>query len=82
MPPAISPDKLTLVVEERSTPDMFEKVPHDLGNGAGWTITPDGSRVELLGSLCDSAKAGRFSILKFQFGCENHLPSIPASHLM
>ena len=37
-----------------------EAAPHDLGNGGGWSISDDGQHVELLGSLCTDAMAGRF----------------------
>jgi hypothetical protein len=81
-PPTSSPDKLQLVVTEPSMPGMEEAVPHDLGSGAGgWTISADGSHVDLSGGLCDSAKAGHFDTLTFKFGCKD-IPPIPPSHVM
>jgi len=80
MPPTSSPDKLQLVVEETSMPGMQEDVPHDLGSSGGWTITPDGTHVELVGGLCNSAKTGRFAKLTFEFGCKD-IPPIPPSHV-
>jgi hypothetical protein len=53
-----------------------EAAPHDLGNGGGWTITPDGVHVELTGSLCTDAMGGRFDALKFTYGCKE-LPPLP-----
>jgi hypothetical protein len=36
----------------------------DLGGTAGgWTVSADGSHVDLTGGLCDGAKAGRFASL-------------------
>ncbi|MFI5307086.1 MAG: hypothetical protein ACHQ53_07035, partial [Polyangiales bacterium] len=71
MPPTSSPDKLQLVVEEAAMKGMLEMVPHDLGGTAGgWTISADGSHVDLTGGVCNSAKAGTFSQLTFQFGCK------------
>lgn len=72
-PPTAVPDELQLVVTENG---MELGVAHDLGNGAGWTITPDGSLVELTGALCDDAKGGRFSKLEFKFGCVD-IPQLP-----
>jgi hypothetical protein len=81
-PPTSSPEKLQLVVTEPSMPGMEEAVAHDLGSGAGgWTISADGSHVELAGGLCDSAKAGRFDTLTFKFGCKD-IPPFPPSHVM
>jgi hypothetical protein len=72
-PPTALPNDLQLVVTENG---MELGVAHDLGNGAGWTITPDGSLVELTGALCTDAKAGRFSKLEFKFGCID-IPQLP-----
>jgi hypothetical protein len=81
MPPTSAPDKLQLVVEETSMPGMLENVPHDLGGTAGgWTISADGSHVDISGPLCDSAKSGKFTKLTFQFGCKD-IPPIPPSHV-
>jgi hypothetical protein len=81
MPPTSTPDKLQLVVTEPSMPGMEEAVPHDLGGTAGtWTISADGSHVDLTGGLCDGAKAGHFATLTFKFGCKD-IPPIPPEHV-
>jgi hypothetical protein len=81
MPPTSAPDKLQLVVEEASMPGSPENVPHDLGGMAGgWTISADGSHVELTAGLCNSAKTGIFSRLTFEFGCKS-IPPIPVEHI-
>jgi len=78
--PAADPaDKLSLVVTEG---DTRENVPHDVGDGAGWTISVDGAHVELVGALCGAARDGRFSSIRFQFGCAQHYPPLPPSHLL
>ena len=69
-PVAEVPDKLMMIVEENG---MRLNVPHDAGSGAGWTISADGAAVEIIGSLCDDAKNGRFNTITFEFGC----PDIP-----
>jgi hypothetical protein len=79
MPAADPADKLAMVVTEG---DTSANVPHDLGDGAGWTISADGAHVELLGALCSAAQHERFSSIEFWFGCAQHLPSLPPSHLM
>ncbi len=81
MPATTVPDKLQLVVEEASMQGVLENVPHDLGTAGGWTISPDGSHVELTGGLCNSAKNGTFTKLTFQFGCKD-IPPIEPSHVM
>jgi hypothetical protein len=67
-PAADLPDKLHIVVEEPAVAGK-QDVPRDLGNGAGWTISADGSTVELLGQLCSDAMGGRFSAVTFEYGC-------------
>jgi hypothetical protein len=76
--PAADPvDKLQLVATEMVMgAPLDENVPHDLGNGGGWTITPDGKHVELGGSLCSDAMGGRFNALQFKYGCKE-LPPLP-----
>lgn len=66
-PAAEVADKLQIVVDEPGVGEQY--IPRDLGNGAGWSITADGSTVELLGAVCDDAKAGRFAKVKFEYGC-------------
>jgi hypothetical protein len=73
-PPADLPAKLQLVVEENG---KRQNVPHQLSVDAGWTISKDGAHVELVGSLCDDAKAGRFDAVTFEYGCEELPPLAP-----
>jgi hypothetical protein len=80
-PPTSAPEKLQLVVEEQGMAGL-EDVPHDLGGAAGgWTIDAAGAHVQLQGAFCDSAKAGKFSKLTFEFGCKD-IPPFPPSHVM
>jgi hypothetical protein len=72
--PAADPvEKLLMVVEENG---MRSKVDRMLAVDAGWSITPDGSHVEITGKLCDDAKAGRFQSITFEYGCKD-LPPLP-----
>jgi hypothetical protein len=74
-PAAEAPDKLMMIVEENG---MRLNVPHEAGaNGAGWTISPDGTQVEITGPLCDDAMGGRFSSITFEFGCPDVPPPPP-----
>jgi hypothetical protein len=72
-PPASYPDKLQLIVDENGT---RQTVARQLSADAGWTISADGSQVELLGRLCDDARAGRFDAITFEYGCDS-LPPLP-----
>lgn len=72
-PAAVVVDELDMVVTEPMVGE--QNVPHDVGMG-GWTISPDGSQVELQGLLCDDAKAGRFESIRFEYGCVE-LPPLP-----
>jgi hypothetical protein len=76
--PAADPiDKLQLVATEQVMGTATEEdVPHDLGNGGGWTISSDGKHVDLTGSLCSDAMSGRFDALQFKYGCKE-LPPLP-----
>lgn len=73
-PPAQVVDKLQIIVNDTTAGPAY--IPRDLGGGSGWTISPDGTTVELIGSICDDAKGGRFSSVKFEYGCEEP-PKIP-----
>ena len=74
-PVAEAPEKLLMIVEENG---MRLNVPHAAGaNGAGWTISPDGSTVEITGPLCDDAMGGRFNAINFEFGCPDIPPPPP-----
>jgi hypothetical protein len=72
-PPAQVVEKLQIVV---TTVDGPAYIPRDLGGGDGWSITPDGGTVELLGKVCEDAMSGRFLTVKFEYGCEDP-PKIP-----
>jgi hypothetical protein len=72
--PAADPvEKLQMVVEENG---KRQKVDRMLSADAGWSITPDGTHVEIMGRLCDDAKAGRFQSITFEYGCKD-LPPLP-----
>jgi hypothetical protein len=45
-----------------------------LGPNAGWTISVDGTQVEIFGQLCVDAKAGRFSAITFEYPCKDTPP--------
>ena len=73
-PAAARPEELDLIVIE---PGVGEQaVPHDVGMG-GWTVSPDGVTVELQGLLCEDAKSGRFTSLRFEYGCVERPPLPP-----
>lgn len=72
-PPAQVAEKLQIVV---TTTDGPAYIPRDLGGGDGWSITPEGGTVELLGKVCEDAMSGRFLTVKFEYGCEDP-PKIP-----
>jgi hypothetical protein len=76
-PPTSAPDKLQLVVEQKSTPGQLMEVPHDLGGSGGWSISTDGIHVELQGEVCDAAKTGALTKITFQFGCKDIPPVVP-----
>jgi hypothetical protein len=72
--PAADPvEKLQMVVEENG---KRQKVDRMLSADAGWSITADGTHVEITGKLCDDAKAGRFQSITFEYGCKD-LPPLP-----
>jgi hypothetical protein len=74
IPPAEVPDKLHLVVTENGTE---QDVARNLSKDASWSITADGATVTLQGQLCDLAKAGVYSKLRFDFGCVELPPLMP-----
>jgi hypothetical protein len=75
--PAADPaDKLQMVVVE-SKDNMKAQVPHMLTTSAGWTITPDGTHVEITGDLCQDAMNGRFSTITFEYPCRDTPPLPP-----
>jgi hypothetical protein len=75
--PAADPaDKLLMVVIDDKTHDK-RQVPHVLSADGGWTITPDGKHVEITGSLCNDAKAGRFASITFEYPCKDVPPPPP-----
>jgi hypothetical protein len=77
--PAADPaDKLQMVVVEASSSEKSQ-VPHMLSPSASWSITPDGTRVEIEGDLCKDAMSGRFSSITFEYGCKELPPLKPMS---
>jgi hypothetical protein len=64
-----------VVTEHAMNGPLDELVPHDLGSGAGWTISADGKHAELTGVLCDDAIRGRFTSIRFAYAC-GALPEI------
>jgi hypothetical protein len=76
-PATSAPDKLQLVVEERSNPGQEMEVPRDLGSAGGWTISSDGVHIELNGEICDAAKSGAITKLTFKLGCKDIPPVVP-----
>jgi hypothetical protein len=71
-PPPPAADKVHLVIRDGS--GMSFEVPRDDGAGNGWTLSPDGKTATLTGSICQNAKDGRFSDLRFEYGCVNLPP--------
>ena len=67
------PDLVHMVVHEAATAQWFD-VPHERSPGDGWTISPDGTLVEMTGALCDEARSGRFLTVKFEYGCVEYPP--------
>ena len=77
--PAADPaDQLLMVVKEAND-DTLHQVPHMLTPTAGWTITPDGTQVEIVGDLCADAMNGRFTSITFQYPCKEGEPIPPLS---
>jgi hypothetical protein len=72
-PVANVPDKLHLVVNSNG---VDQDVPHMFGATQAWTISADGSTVDLLGDLCKNVKAGTYGQIRFEFGCVA-LPVLP-----
>ena len=62
------PELVNLVVQESSSGGWFS-VPRERAPGDGWTISKAGDAVELTGKLCDEAKGGRFTTVRFEYGC-------------
>ena len=63
-----------MIVEENG---MRARVDHMLSADAGWTISDDGTHVEITGKLCDDAKAGRFESITFEYPCKEVPPPPP-----
>ncbi|MDD9940382.1 MAG: VWA domain-containing protein [Myxococcales bacterium] len=70
-PAANPPDELLMIVDENG---LRQQVPHDAGGDSGWTISDDGTHVEIFGRLCEDAKTGRFSSITFEYGCPEAPP--------
>jgi hypothetical protein len=77
--PAADPaDKLQMVVVEAGSSEK-NQVPRMLSPTAGWSITPDGTHVEIEGDLCADAMSGRFSSITFEYACKELPPLKPIS---
>jgi hypothetical protein len=76
MPAADPADKLQMVVVD-SMDNKTSSVPHMLTATAGWTISADGTHVELTGDVCASAMSGRFSSITFEYPCKPPPPLEP-----
>jgi len=74
-PPAEVPEDLHLVVTEEGD-DEGKDVERDLGTSGGWSVSDDGTTVTLRGNLCDSAQAGIYESITFEYGCVD-LPPLP-----
>jgi hypothetical protein len=77
--PAADPADLLLMVVKEASDDTLHQVPHMLTPTAGWTITPDGMQVEIVGDLCADAMSGRFTSITFQYPCKEGKPIPPLS---
>ncbi|HEX7480539.1 MAG TPA: hypothetical protein VF331_22255 [Polyangiales bacterium] len=75
-PAASVPEKLHLVVTSNG---QQQDVPHTfLGQTSpAWTISKDGTTVEILGDLCSNVKKGNYSAISFVFGCVTLPPAPP-----
>jgi hypothetical protein len=73
-PPTSTPDKLPLVVELVSIPGPAWSVAHDRDGSGGWSISRDGSHVDLIGDVCDADKAGKFSRIMFAYSTCDYPP--------
>jgi hypothetical protein len=63
-PPPPNADEVHLLVSGKAG----EK-PIEIPEGAGWTLSDDGTSVELTGELCEAAKDGKYKELEWIFGC-------------
>ena len=77
--PAADPADLLLMVVREASDDTLHQVPHMLTPTAGWTISPDGVQVEIVGDLCADAMNGRFTSIQFQYPCKEGEPIPPLS---
>ena len=74
-PAAATPDELRLVVTLQDGSDAaFERVA---GNPNSFTVSSDGTKLTLHGSLCAAAKAGTYLGYRVDFGCTT-LPPAPS----
>ena len=77
-----APEKLHLVVFESSDPSKGFTVDRNLSDEAGWTLSADAMTVELTGTLCQDALAGRFEKVTFEYGCVDTPPLPPDPPVM
>jgi len=72
-PPAPNPDDVHVVVTEGGE---RKDAARDLGKGGGWSISSDGTQIDLVGSFCDQGLAGAYSRISIEYGCLD-LPPLP-----
>jgi hypothetical protein len=53
-------------------------LPHVISPSSGWTVSGDGSQVQLTGDLCQQTMQGMFSAITFEYGCKFTPPEKPA----
>jgi len=74
-PAAEVPEDLHLVVTEGG---VEKDMPHVFSTGEeAWTVSDDGSVVELVGNVCEAAKAATYESIRFEFGCVDLPPAPP-----
>jgi len=66
-PPARMPDDFHVVVSERGQEHAIARV--DETGEPAWSITPDGTTIELMGSTCTAARSGAYRSIRFEFDC-------------
>jgi hypothetical protein len=79
-PAPSAPEKLHPVVFEASDPTQGFQVDRKLSDDAGWSLSADATSVELTGTLCEDALAGRFEKVTFEYGCVD-VPPLPPNRV-
>jgi hypothetical protein len=74
-PAATVPEDLHLIVKEGG---IEKDMPHVFDTGEeAWTVSADGATVELVGNVCENAKAATYESIRFEFGCVDLPPAPP-----